>query len=348
MNISYRLFSRIFLIKEKVVKKTSTLFSFILILFAFSSAAEASCGSANCSLITGSQSSLAGEGRFVVDLSFRYIPQDKKKRGSDSTNEVLVPKVDFENRDLELDHHKEFRTINKLAQLDVSYGVTEKLTISLNLPFFNDRLHEHIDRIELGDPGMFNNVDGTSGFGDITLLAKYSLWQTTKHQFIGGAGVKFASGEFKLKDSDGTINEPTLMPGTGSNDIIVSGLYLYSLIPGRVQLFGSGSHRFTTENPLDYEFGDTTFLDAGVSYVLNKKVTLSGQINTRIARRDHFINLRVPSTGGEFINLTPGVSLAASQNLSFYSHVQIPIYQRVNEVNLVPRYGLLVGASYGF
>ncbi len=310
---------------------------------------EAACGSSNCSLITGSQSGLTGKGRFVVDLSYRYIPQDDKQRGSGDTDEVLVPKVNFEDREIELDHHRELRTINKLAQLDVSYGVTDKFTLSLNIPFFNDRLHEHDDEITPADPvGEFNNVDGTSGFGDITLLAKYSLWQTAKHQFIGGAGVKFATGEYKLRDNEGNINEPTLMPGTGSYDFILSGLYIHSLIPNRVQLFGGLSHRFTTENSLDYEFGDTTFIDAGVNYVLNDKVTLSGQINTRISRRDTFIDQDVPSTGGEFVNLTPGVRLAATDNLSFYAHVQIPIYQRVNEVNLVPRYGLLLGASYGF
>lgn len=321
----------------------------MLCMFTFSSMAEATCGSANCSLVTGSQSGTVGKGRFVVDLSYRYISQDDKKKGSGDTDEVLVPKVDFENRVLEPDHHREFTTINKLAQLDVSYGVTEKLTLSVSLPFFNDRLHEHDDEVTLATPdGEFTNQDGTSGFGDVTVLAKYALLQTLKHQFIGGAGVKFATGEFKLRDNEGGINEPTLMPGTGSNDFILSGLYIYSLIPDRVQLFTSASHRFTTENSLDYQFGDTTSLDAGVNYVLTDKVTLSGQINTRISRRDEFIDQDVPSTGGEFVNITPGVSLAATKNLSFYTHIQIPIYQRVNEVNVVPSYGLLLGASYGF
>ena len=40
--------------------------------------------------------------------------------------------------------------------------------------------------------------------------------------------------------------------------------------------------------------------------------------------------------------------LDASENVSFYTHVQIPVYQRVNEVNLVPSFGVLAGVSYGF
>ena len=319
-------------------------FFFLLTLISF---VEASCGAANCSLITSSQAGVTNKGRFVFDISHRYILQDDKQKGSGDTSEVLVPKVNFEGRALELDEHRELRTINQITQIDVSFGITDKLTATMNVPFRNDRLHEHDDGV--GTPAEeFTNQDGTEGFGDITLLLKYALLQTLKHQLVLGAGVKFASGEFKLRDSEGGINEPTLMPGTGSYDAILSGLYVFSLIPNRLDLFTSVAHRFTTENPLDYLFGDTTLIDGGMIYVLSTIVSISAQINARITRRDRFIGAPVPSTGGEFINFTPGVTLAATDNLSFYTHVQIPIYQRVNEVNLVPNYGLLFGASYGF
>ncbi|MEE8206535.1 MAG: hypothetical protein V3T82_06265, partial [Nitrospinaceae bacterium] len=83
-------------------------------------------------------------------------------------------------------------------------------------------------------------------------------------------------------------------------------------------------------------------------YRLNEKVSLSAQINTRISRRDEFLGMDVPNTGVTFVNVTPGVVLTASENTALYAHVQIPIYQRVNEVNLVPNWGLLMGISYGF
>ena len=56
-----------------------------------------------------------------------------------------MAKVEFETGMIEPAHHREFRTINELAQLDISYGVTEKFTVSLSVPFLNDRKHEHID-----------------------------------------------------------------------------------------------------------------------------------------------------------------------------------------------------------
>ena len=333
------------------MKKLCLLIASVFITLNFISLAEASCGSSNCTLIRGSQSGLASKGRFVVDLSYRYIRQtDAKKGSSDFNGNVDVAKVEFETGTIEREHHREFRTINELGQLDISYGITEKFTLSLSVPFLNDRKHEHNDGVDnsIADPGEFTNQDGTSGFGDITLLAKYAVWQTTKHQLIAGAGVKFATGDFKLKNSEGAINEPTIMPGTGSNDPILSLLYSFSLIPNRLSFFASASHRFTTENTLEYEFGDSTFIDGGASYRVNEKITLITQINTRISRRDRYVGMDVPNTGVTFINITPGLVITASENVSLYTHVQVPIYQRVNDVNLVPNIGIMAGISYGF
>jgi hypothetical protein len=308
----------------------------------------ASCGSANCSLVIGSQEGVSQKGNFIFDLSYRYIPQENKRKGTGDTGEVLIPAVDFENMELELEHHREFLTINKIAQLDVSYGVTENFTISLNIPFFNDRYHEHDDDVHDGDAGEFTNQDGSTGFGDITLMLKYAVINTMKHLLVAGAGVKFASGEYLIRNSDGVVNEPTIMPGTGSYDAIISGYYNMSFIPNSLNFFVLLTHRFASENPLEYHFGDRTFIDGGLSYVLSDKVTLTAQLNARIRRRDKFIGMPVPSTGNEFVNLTPGARFIVSENASIYSHVQIPVYKRVNEVNLVPSYSFIMGATYGF
>lgn len=334
--------------RKAVMKQLFVIVISVFITLNLNSFVEASCGASNCTLITGSQSGLANEGRFVVDLSYRYIPQDKGKKGSsDFSGPIDVAAIDFANGTIEPEHHREIRTINQLAQLDISYGVTEKFTLSMNIPFFNDRYHEHIDGIGTPMP-EFTNQDGSTGFGDITLMTKYAVWQTTKHLLIAGAGVKFPTGEYKLLNSEGEINEPTIMPGTGSTDPVISLLYNFSLVPNKWDFFASVAHRFTTENSLDYEFGDSTLIDGGVIYRLNEKINLLAQINTRISGRDKFLGMDVPNTGVTFVNLTPGVVLTASESTAFYAHVQIPIYQYVNEVNLVPNWGLIMGISYGF
>ena len=59
------------------MKRIYIFFISITLIFNLISLAEASCGSSNCFLHTGSQEGTTSEGRFVVDLSYRYIPQEK-------------------------------------------------------------------------------------------------------------------------------------------------------------------------------------------------------------------------------------------------------------------------------
>lgn len=136
--------------------------------------AMATCGSANCFLFTHDQQGLPAPGTLELDLSFRYVDQSRKLSGSESIGEVLAPAVDFENRTLEPDHHRELRTQNTLLQLGLAYGVTERVALVGLLPIVNQRDHEHFD--EVGTPDEhFTREDGSSGFGDVQLGARYAL-----------------------------------------------------------------------------------------------------------------------------------------------------------------------------
>ncbi|MDC4228317.1 MAG: transporter (plasmid) [Candidatus Manganitrophus sp.] len=305
--------------------------------------AFASCGSANCFLVTGTQEGITTPGQIVIDLSYRWVPMDQIQRGTDSDSEALVPAIDFENGVIAPDSHSEIRTNNELFQLDLGFGVTERFTLTASLPFFNLRTHEHSH-----DGGEFSRSDGTSGFGDIRLTGKYALLVSTKNLLVGGLGIKTPTGEYKLLDSDGAINEPTIQPGTGSWDGIASLYYAYQVIPHQFDTFVSTSYQVNTENPLDYRFGNIFILNAGGSYRLMEKALVSLQVNLRQAPHDEFKGETVPSTGGRWVYLTPGVTLQASPNTALYTHVQLPVYQEVNEVNIAPRYGFIFGVSHVF
>ncbi|MBI1195234.1 MAG: hypothetical protein GC138_05260 [Gammaproteobacteria bacterium] len=315
--------------------------------FAYSQA-TASCGSSNCFLVVDSQEGAISTGLMNVDLSYRYIPQDRKLQGSDPTNQVLVPKVDFENGVLGLpadgEGHEEQRTINILGQLDLNYGVTPDLGVGVTVPFYNERQHEHTHL----DTAEFTKVDGTTGMGDIVLRARYALYRGTRDLVVAGAGIKLPSGEYRLRDSDNAINEPTIQPGTGSYDYLFSILHTHQWTLHSLDTFASLQYRLNTENDLKYEFGDALTANAGLDYRIANKLLVSGQINARYAKRDRFLGQDVPSTGSTMVYATPGIRVESSDQLSLYAHLQLPVYQRVNDVNLVPRYQFMFGLSYAF
>ena len=326
---------------RRILRWNITLLSVLTLLLGAKSAL-ASCGSANCFLVTGTQEGISEPGRMTADLSYRWIPQDQVHKGSHSADVASVPAIDFENGEILPDHHQEIRTNNELMQLDVTVGVTSRSAVTLAVPFFNDRRHEHID------DGTFSNTGGTSGFGDIRLIGKYALLVSTRHLLVGGIGIKFPTGEYKLLDPEGAIGEPTLMPGTGSWDPLASLYYSYQILPHTLDGFVSTSYQDTTENSLDYRLGSTWIVNAGASYRQTETIVASLQVNARQAPHDEFKGQTVSNTGGRWVYITPGVTVQASPNTALYTHVQLPVYQYVNEANLVPRYGLIFGISHAF
>ncbi|HKQ61252.1 MAG TPA: transporter [Candidatus Polarisedimenticolaceae bacterium] len=309
--------------------------------------ARATCGSANCFLVSGSSAGLPTAGALRLDLSFRFVDQSRKLAGSHSVGEVLAPKIDFENREIELDHHREVRTQNTLAQLDLAYGVTSRLALTALLPLVNQRDHEHVD--EAGTPEeLFTREDGASGFGDVRLGAAYALRVTARGLLLGRATLSLPTGAYRLHDHEGAINEPTIQPGTGALGAIVGLSYARQLVPGRLEWFAAGSHRRNAENDLDYRFGAETVAGAGFERRVGERVQWSVELDLRHTARDEYLGEGVAATGATLLHVSPGIRLNSATGVGFYSHVQLPLRQRVHEAQLAARTAWLVGLVMGF
>jgi len=60
-----------FSMKKYGLKLFCTIFMSVICLLNFHSFAEAACGGANCSLVTGSQEGVLNKDKFVMDMSYR-------------------------------------------------------------------------------------------------------------------------------------------------------------------------------------------------------------------------------------------------------------------------------------
>ena len=307
----------------------------------------ASCGSATCFLVTHSEEGVESAGVFQVDLSFRYVDQTRKLDGSDSTGEVLVPKIDFENEVIDPDHHREIGTRNTLMQLDLAYGITARLSVFGNVPLVVDKAHEHFDDVGTPDEA-FTNDAGTRGFGDVSVGARYALLVKANDLLMGSLSLKLPTGAYKLLDSEGAINEPTIQPGTGAYDGLATLYYARHRFPSLLEWFVSASYRRTDRNPLDYRIGDEAVASGGVSYAAGQRWVFSVQANARHAGRDDYRGLGVPSTGSDALSISPGARFRTGDRLQLYGYVQLPVIQSVNEAQLAPRTGFIVGVSKSF
>src|SRR5678815_949901 len=156
------------------------------------------------------------------------------------------------------------------------------------------------------------------------------------------------TGQYRLSDSQGEINEPTIQPGSGSYDITAGVYFAHQIIPMRLEYFLSASRKNSGENDLDYRFGAESLFNAGISHNPSDRFTWSVQINARRTTHDAFLGDLVDSTGSTLVNVTPGFRIQAAGTASFYAFVQIPVYQDVNDAQLAPRTGLLTGISKTF
>jgi len=118
--------------------------------------------------------------------------------------------------------------------------------------------------------------------------------------------------------------------------------------PSPFEWFVSASERINGRNPLEYRVGNETVATAGMSYEASQRWVLSLQTNARHARRDDYRGEGVPSTGSDSISLSPGVRFRSGDRLELYGYLQLPVYQDVNESQLAPRMGFIVGIAKSF
>jgi hypothetical protein len=307
---------------------------------------RASCGTASCPCVTTSSEGVSAAGVFTVDVSFRYIDQDRKRSGSNSTSEVLTPMVDFESGTIEPNDHKEISTASSVVELDVQYGITGHWSVLGQLPLWQDKNHQHYDGVGTPDEAFVPSA-GTVGFGDVRFGARYGFIAKPNQALFGTLSVKAPTGSYTQRDENGAITEPGMQPGTGSWDGVLELAWARKSPSDRVEGFVSGLYRFNGRNSLDYRMGDETGLSGGARFAVGHG-DLSVQLNVQGTGRDDYAGMSVPSTGHTYVYFTPGGRIRTKDGLAFYGYIQLPVYEYVNESQLAPRAGLIVGLSKTF
>ncbi len=85
-----------------------------------------------------------------------------------------------------------------------------------------------------------------------------------------------------------------------------------------------------------------------MSYPWTGRVALLLQLNTHWKDRDSGANAEPEDTGGTFVHLSPGMSVALGDKTQLYGFVQLPLYQDVNGVQLVAEWSIAAGLSHRF
>lgn len=330
--------------------------------------AFASCGSASCFLVTGTEAGVQPKGKLSVDLRYSYAAAGLADGVSGNVAAVEVEGA--EGRRVILNEHKEQRTISQFYVLDASYGLTDKVTLDVMVPYRKQKHTHVIGQGEAPDGlGSFESFTD-NGLGDVRVMGKYSILPTLRNLVVLGLGADLPTGDSHARNSQGALQEPTLQLGRRALGLVASVYQSYELIPHRLNQFASASYRHSFRGPNSYRFGDEYILSGGASVKTLKVVTLTGQFNWRYVVHDEFTGMLakaqdfndptfpdepividnevkrrpVPNTGSTMLAFSPGVSVAVGERTTFYFHAQVPITRDFNG-GLQQQTGFLGGVS---
>lgn len=341
--------ARLRLVSVAAVSAMALTFSIDLV-----SKADASCGSTACFIVTGSEG-VQLKNSLTIDLSYSYTPATVP----DGESGLVAAVVDQEPGSpplIILNEHRERVTRTQVVTLNMNYGLTNNLTLQLQVPYRNI-LHKHDISLGLANrgAGVFEKFQD-AGVGDIFIGGKYSVLPTLRSMLVLGFGLFLPSGDFNEVGIEGVRQEPTLQIGRGSVGILPSIYQSYEVIPHVLNQFATFSYRHQFRPPDSYQFGDEFTFSGGLNWKVLERVTVSGQLNYKLTLKDSFeavlarVPVRgepqfgrelvildpevkrhtIPTTGSTIFAFSPGLTVDITERLAAYFFVQVPITKDFN------------------
>ena len=300
--------------------------------------ASASCGAAFCLVNTDWSAQgawLEGGARF--DLRYEYIDQDQPMAGSDRVSVGQFPR-----------HHDEVYTTNHNVVASVDWSLTPLWGVSVIVPYV-DREHFHIHNhhgVPLEERWDFR------GIGDVRVQARYVFTQSGQVEAPCASGmvlgIKLPTGKYDVANGEGAVAERTLQPGTGTTDAIL-GAFWHRADPLDGWSYFTRAQALVPLNSRDgFKPGVQFQADAGARYAVSSRVALMIQANAVVKGRDKGENAESEDSGQTGLYVSPGVSWNVGRDAQVYAFLQLPLYQRVNGVQLVADWSAAAGVSWRF
>jgi hypothetical protein len=298
--------------------------------------AALACSSCGCTLSSDWSSqgiAPSGDG-FRFDFRFDYFNQDQLRSGTKAVD----------RNSLEVPNEQEIQqtTINRNYALGFDYSPNRDWGVNIQVPYYN-RYHTTIAE---GDTEI--STSHTESFGDVRLVGRYLGF--TEDKSIGvQLGVKLATGSFNNNfiagPQEGEPLDRGLQPGTGTTDLLV-GAFNFGALSRNWDYFAQGMLQQPLNSRDGFRPGTGFNANAGFRYMGIEHAIPSIQINARIEGRESGPNADVENSGATLVYLSPGMNFQIADKLHGYVFAQVPVYQRVNGLQLEPRYTVTLGVYY--
>lgn len=341
-------------------KLLSTALATVIVLLQLVAINDAqACASCGCSLSTdwGSQGVSTATG-FSADLSYTYIDQNTPIYGSTKNpSSSLINTLYANGQEIETD------TKTQTITAAINYN-GDNWGVSIQIPFL-DRTHgtNGTTNNSGADYGANYSSSSGSGLGDIRVIGRYNGFSADRTTGLI-AGIKLPTGSthqnFNGGQAAGSALDAGLQLGTGSTDIIY-GAFTSGLVD-KYGWFVQGTVQHaisplvtTADGVTTYRPGDTFSLNTGIRYA-GFGATVNPMLQLNLVHRNSDVGSNVnsdvlsgvPISSGSLAYLAPGVSVRIGGGNSVYGFVQLPIYENVGSLQLVPKFTATIGLHHSY
>jgi hypothetical protein len=303
--------------------------------FGLSSPAEA-CASCGCTLTADWLSQgLAAQPGTTFSVRYDHVPQTTLRSGTG--------KIDRSAIDFPTDREIELHTYNHSVTLTLDHQFASDWGLNVQLPVLT-RPH-----LTIGEDTTEPSHSDTSGIGDLRVVGRWQGLSTPGNVTGLEAGLLVPTGRFhETFDSGPEQGEEVdrgLQPGTGTVQAVLGAYHLGAL--GRdLGYFLQATSQVPLTSRDGYRPGAFVQTSLALNYTHWRNITPQLQLNFRKTWRDSGVNSDRPNSGGEQVNIGPGLSAKISSRAVAFGFVELPLYNRVNGYQLVPKVKLSAGLLF--
>ena len=295
------------------------------------------CSACGCTLNSDwASQGFAASGGWRVDLRYDFFEQDQLRSGTDkvSRSSIAFP----------FDDEVQKYTINRNTTLSFDYTPNKDFGLNVAVPWY-DRGHATVAE---GDTEISTSQD--TGIGDVRIVGRWSGFAAQRSSGIL-FGLKLPTGNFNDRFESGPqageIVDRGLQLGTGTVDAIL-GAYNFGMLAPTWGYFAQAQITQPLDSRDGFKPGTGANVNLGLRYTGFEQIEPQLQLNARVEKREQGINADVENSGATLVYLSPGVTWNVNRHLSAFGFVQVPVYQRVNGLQLEATQFVSVGLHAHF
>jgi hypothetical protein len=276
-----------------------------------------------------------------VSASYQFINSNKFKTNNNRDTTSII-------NDTLTSHYLFLRT---------DYGLSEKLTISLAMGYFQNKSLINA-----------NETYSTEGVSDLIIFPRYNIlnWKKDQHrtEITVGLGWKFPLGshdDSTLFFSNPVLGDiysydpPIVQLTNGSQDAMFYTFFYRTYPKKKFRIFANTLYIKKSYNSLGLKFGDYSSVSLFVGKSLPLGFGLTGQLKyekvgqIEVAEGIDLIdyNIEAHSTGSRKVFFIPQLSYS-NKGFTYFATANLPIYQDLNGSQISTQYQFTAGLSYRF